>query len=68
MLSDKLLGNVLGDLPFGDDSDDEEEICGAGPDINAEDNDANDNDTEDDVTMDDWLKQLALPDPTPEAG
>ena len=68
MLSSKLLGNVLGNLPFGDDTDDEEEICEAGPDVNAEDNDAKDNDAEDDVTMDDWLKQLALPDPTPEAG
>lgn len=66
MLSSKLLGNVLGDLPFGDDTDDEEEITEE--DIDVEDNDANDNDTEDDVTMDDWLKQLVLPDPTPEAG
>ena len=67
MLSGNLLGNVLGNLPFGDDTDDEEEICEAGPDVNAEDNDAKDNDAEDDVTMDDWLKQLALPDSTPEA-
>ncbi len=67
MLSGKLLGNVLGDLPFGDDSDGEEEICEAGPETRVEDNDANDNDAEDDVTMDDWLKQIALPDPTPEA-
>ena len=64
MLSSKLLGNVLGDHPFGDDTDDE--ITEA--DIDVQDNDANDNDTEDDVTMDDWLKQLVLPDPTPEAG
>ena len=67
MLSGKLLGNVLGDLPFGDDSDGEEEICEAGPETHVEDNDANDNDAEDDFTMDDWLKQLALPDPAPEA-
>ena len=66
MLSSKLLGNVLGNLPFGDDTDDEKETIGE--DIDIEDNDANDNDTEDDVTMDDWLKQIALPDPTPEAG
>ena len=66
MLSSKLLGNVLGNLPFGDDTDDEEEITEE--DIGVEDNDANDNGTEDDVTMDDWLKQLVLSDPTPEAG
>ena len=66
MLSSNLLGNVLGNLPFGDDTDDEKETIGE--DIDIEDNDANDNDTEDDVTMDDWLKQLALPEPTPEAG
>ena len=52
MLSGNLLGNVLGNLPFGDDTDDEEELC----------------DIEDDVTMDDWLKQHTIPDPTPEAG
>ena len=68
MLSDNLLGNVLGNLPFGDDTDDEEELCEMSPDNDADDNDANANDTEDDVTMDDWLKQHALPDPTPEAG
>lgn len=72
MLSSKLLGNVLGNLPFGDDTDDEEKICEVSPDNDADDNDANANDTnvndtEDDVTMDDWLKQHALPDPTPEA-
>ena len=65
MLSSKLLGNVLGDLPFEGDTDNEEEITEE--DIDVEENDANDNDTEDDVTMDDWLKQLALPDPAPEA-
>lgn len=63
MLSSNLLGNVLGNLPFGDDSDDEEKICEVSPDNEAEDSGA-----EDDVTMDDWLKQLALPEPTPEAG
>lgn len=57
------MGNVLGNLPFGDDSDDEEKICEVSPDNEAEDSGA-----EDDVTMDDWLKQLALPEPTPEAG
>ena len=73
MLTSKLFGNVLDDLPFGDDTDDEEELCEMSPDNDADDNDANANDTnvndtEDDVTMDDWLKQHALPDPTPEAG
>ena len=73
MLSGKLLGNVLGNLPFGDDTDDEEELCEMSPDNDADDNDENANDTnandiEDDVTMDDWLKQHTLPDPTPEAG
>ena len=63
MLSSNLLGNVLGNLPFGDDTDDEEKICEVSPD-----NDAEDSGAEDDVTMDDWLKQLALPEPTPEAG
>ena len=63
MLSSNLLGNVLGNLPFGDDTDDEEKICEVSPDNEAEDSGA-----EDDVTMDDWLKQLALPEPTPEAG
>lgn len=62
MLSGKLLGNVLGNLPFGDDTDDEEKICEVSPD-----NDAEDSGAEDDVTMDDWLKQLALPEPAPEA-
>ena len=63
MLSSNLLGNVLGNLPFGDDTDDEEKICEVSPD-----NDAEDSGAEDDVTMDDSLKQLALPEPTPEAG
>lgn len=73
MLTSQLFGNVLGDLPFGDDNEDEEELCEMSPDNDTDDNDANANDTnandtEDDVTMDDWLKQHALPDPTPEAG
>ena len=73
MLSGNLLGNVLGNLPFGDDTDDEEELCEMSPDNDADDNDENANDTnandiEDDVTMDDWLKQHTLSDPTPEAG
>ena len=64
--------DVLGGFPFGEDAEDDE-IMETDPDNDWEEEEAKGNDTEDDnlvddVTMDDWLRQIGLEDPAPEAG